>query len=139
MTFTEVKQDLFAVDASYYLAHCVAGDLAMGKGVAVPMNEKYDLRRQIWDSSASTQFPTCILTGRVFNLVTKQRSWMKPTMGDFLITVGMMKEQAVALGVKKIAMPRIGCGLDRLAWSEVSDSIKKIFLDTDIEILVCSL
>lgn len=36
-------------------------------------------------------------------------------------------------------MPTIGAGLDRLAWSAVSDQIHMIFGDTDIEILVCKL
>ena len=39
----------------------------------------------------------------------------------------------------KIAMPQIGCGLDRLKWKDVSDVIKDVFADTDIEILVCKL
>ena len=40
---------------------------------------------------------------------------------------------------KKIAMPVIGCGLDRLEWSKVSEIIKEVFEGTDIEILVCKL
>ena len=38
---------------------------------------------------------------------------------------------------KKIAMPVIGCGLDRLEWCKVSEIIKEVFEDTDVEILVC--
>jgi hypothetical protein len=34
-------------------------------------------------------------------------------------------------------MPIIGCGLDRLQWDKVSEIIKDVFKDTDIEILVC--
>ena len=37
----------------------------------------------------------------------------------------------------KIAMPRIGCGLDRLEWGNVRRMIKCLFADTDVEILVC--
>jgi O-acetyl-ADP-ribose deacetylase (regulator of RNase III) len=40
-------------------------------------------------------------------------------------------------GINKVAMPIIGCGLDRLQWNKVSEIIKDIFKDTDIEILVC--
>ena len=39
--------------------------------------------------------------------------------------------------IKKVAMPLIGCGLDRLQWDRVSAMIKEIFADEDIEILVC--
>jgi O-acetyl-ADP-ribose deacetylase (regulator of RNase III) len=40
-------------------------------------------------------------------------------------------------GINKVAMPIIGCGLDRLQWDKVSEIIKDVFKDTDIEILVC--
>lgn len=37
----------------------------------------------------------------------------------------------------KLAMPRIGCGLDKLEWSKVKAIIEEVFADTDVEILVC--
>lgn len=37
----------------------------------------------------------------------------------------------------KLAMPRIGCGLDRLEWAKVKKIIKATFANTDVEILVC--
>ena len=39
----------------------------------------------------------------------------------------------------KLAMPVIGCGLDKLEWSRVSEIIKLVFEKTDIDILVCKL
>ena len=39
----------------------------------------------------------------------------------------------------KLAMPKIGCGLDRLDWDEVYDIICEVFEDTDVEILICEL
>lgn len=39
--------------------------------------------------------------------------------------------------ITKIAMPVIGCGLDKLSWDKVSEAIKEVFSDSDIEILVC--
>ena len=50
-----------------------------------------------------------------------------------------MKKQAIEMNIKKIAMPKIGCGLDRLMWYRVSKMIQEIFNDTDIEIVVCIL
>ena len=37
----------------------------------------------------------------------------------------------------RIAMPKIGCGLDQLNWQDVEGIIREVFADTDIEILVC--
>lgn len=48
-----------------------------------------------------------------------------------------MKEVCIAQNIKKIAMPRIRAGLDRLKWVDVKKQIQAIFKDTDIEILVC--
>ena len=48
-----------------------------------------------------------------------------------------MKHICKTHNIKKIAMPLIGCGLDRLEWYKVSEIIKRLFSNTDIEILVC--
>ena len=42
-------------------------------------------------------------------------------------------------GITKIAMPRIGCGLDGLNWQDVKKALQDVFDNTDIEILVCVL
>ena len=50
-----------------------------------------------------------------------------------------MKKHCEMLDIHKVAMPRIGCGLDRQDWTEVKKLIEEVFDDADIEILVCSL
>ena len=40
-----------------------------------------------------------------------------------------MKDHALKNSVTRIAMPRIGCGLDRLDWEIVSQKLKEIFDD----------
>jgi hypothetical protein len=50
-----------------------------------------------------------------------------------------MHDQCEELGIKYLAMPKIGCGLDKLDWNRVSDMIREIFSDLDIEIMVCYL
>lgn len=79
----------------------------------------------------------CIQQGRVFNLVTKERYWMKPTYQSIRTALHEMKWLCREIHVEKIAMPVIGCGLDRLEFSKVSGIIKDVFNDMDIEILVC--
>lgn len=48
-----------------------------------------------------------------------------------------MKKVCEQNGIKKVAMPTIGAGLDRLPWDKVSELIQSVFKDTDLEILVC--
>jgi len=43
---------------------------------------------------------------------------------------------ARANDVKKLAIPRLGCGLDKLNWDKVSELIEDIFSQSDIEITV---
>lgn len=81
----------------------------------------------------------CILEGRVFNLVTKERYWNKPTITSMMNALTEMKRICLRENIDKIAMPTIGAGLDRLFWDEVAGKIKEVFADTDIEIMVCKL
>ena len=83
----------------------------------------------------------CLLEGRVFNLVTKIRYYEKPTYQSMTDSLKRMRVICDGLGearnIHKIAMPTIGCGLDRLQWDRVSEIIKEVFKDSDLEILVC--
>jgi hypothetical protein len=137
MKLTEERCDLFSVGGDYYLAHCIASDLALGAGIAVPMQKIYGLRTRLQTCGISLMSPTCILTGRVFNLITKSKSRGKPTYLTLLAALEKMMVIAVQNNIKKIAMPRIGCGLDKLEWDRVKSLIEKVFQGKDIEILVC--
>jgi hypothetical protein len=138
MKYTEVNKDLFTVsDSEYSYAHCIASDIGMGAGIAVPMNAKYNLKPRIRNTKQILAYPTCIYTAPVFNLITKPYSGGKPTLETLTASVQFMKEQAIKLNITKLAMPKIGCGLDRLKWVDVSQMLKDQFADTDIELLVC--
>jgi hypothetical protein len=50
-----------------------------------------------------------------------------------------MREHALKLGVKKIFMPRIGCGLDRLRWPDVREALDNTFGYSGIQIVVVHL
>ncbi|KAG5880494.1 hypothetical protein JTB14_010086 [Gonioctena quinquepunctata] len=43
------------------------------------------------------------------------------------------------LNIKKFAIPRLGCGLDKLRWKQVENMVYSIFQNIDIDISVCSL
>ena len=51
----------------------------------------------------------------------------------------MLWSLCVERGINRIAMPVIGCGLDKLDWHRVSKLIKEIFVNTEVEIIVCKL
>jgi predicted nucleotide-binding protein (sugar kinase/HSP70/actin superfamily) len=134
----ERKQDIFDNTEDYHYAHCISSDYALGAGIAVNFQKKFYLKENLYKTGKGI-YPDCIKIGRVFNLVTKKNYWNKPTNETLTSALVMMKEQAVEQGITKIAMPRIGCGLDRLKWHEVKQIIENTFKDTDIDILVCYL
>jgi len=147
MKYEERKCDLFSVSDDYYLAHCISSDFGMGKGIVIEFNKRFDMKRKLQNKYPDYQDyydrhrigGDCILEGRVLNLITKERYYQKPSIITMLIALKKMKAVCVENGITKIAMPTIGAGLDQLPWDKVSEQIKYVFEDTDIEILVCKL
>lgn len=145
MIYNEEVRDLFSVSEDYYLAHCISADFGMGKGIVVEFNKRFDMKQILqtkypdfinqWSHNGWTYH--CLLEGRVFNLITKERYFHKPTYDTLYGALLTMKQLAEFYKVTKIAMPVIGCGLDRLEWFKVSEIIRDVFKATDIEILVC--
>ena len=145
MNYREETMDLFSVPDEYYLAHCISADFGMGKGIVVEFNRRFDMKNLLqrrypdyvnnWHRWKQTF--DCILEGRVFNLITKERYYDKPTYASVAGALYCMKAIALQYGVKKIAMPAIGCGLDKLNWDKMRDIVQGVFENSDIEILVC--
>ena len=145
MKLIEKLGNVFLAPGDYYLAHCISADYALGKGIAREFNAIYDMRKRLNKMYPRTvdRVGTALLVDDVFNLVTKKFFFQKPTLETLEAALVDMKNQCLEHGIKKIAMPRIGCGLDRLVWKSedacVSGVIEKLFVDTDIEIVVYTL
>lgn len=146
MVLTEERRDLFTVSSEYYLAQCISSDFGMGKGIAVEFNKRYDMKNKI-----TKLFPAgyldpdgnyeigCELIDNVFNLITKHRYWEKPTYKTLKQALYFMSVIIEDKSIKKVAMPKIGCGLDRLKWPRVREIIEEVFEHLDVEFFVCEL
>lgn len=143
MLYHEIKCDLFAFDSDAYLAHCISSDFAMGAGIAKVFTEKgiksyllsnYD---KTWNNNGYAIFAPMKGFKGVYNLVTKQRYYMKPTYDTLKEALVDMKSQLP--NTCKLAMPCIGAGLDRLEWNKVKDIINDVFEDTYVDITICKL
>jgi hypothetical protein len=138
MEYKEEHRDLFSVNFKKYTpAHCISSDCAMGAGIAVPIRKKFKLGGLRKFPENVRKYPTCIYHNKVYNLITKDKYWHKPTYQSLEAALNLMKVDAIVNDVKHIVMPKIGSGLDRLSWPLVRKTIQAIFEDTDIEILVC--
>lgn len=146
MILKEEFRDLFNVSEEYYLAQCISSDFAMGAGIAIQFNKHFNIKNKLvntygnyisaWDSGFEETIP-CIKEGRVFNLITKRNYWNKPTYVSMENALIALKCLCLNNGVSKIAIPKLGCGIDKLNWLLVKKQIFYIFEDTDIEILIC--
>lgn len=158
MKIKMVNKDLFSVNEktdTYALAHCISSDFGMGAGIVVLFNKYYDMKNKLLSKYGKrhkewTGDGYCIpckvesakgddYTTTVFNLVTKQMYFHKPTYETLNHALIDMRLHMEAMNIDKVAMPLIGCGLDGLKWSRVKTTIEDVFGDSEIEVLICYL
>lgn len=72
----------------------------------------------------------------IYYLVTKRVSSGKPTYETLWKSLTKMRNHMVENKVSKLALPKIGCGLDRLEWSNVRSMLEYLFKDVDVSIVV---
>ena len=118
------------------LAHCVSRDLKLGKGIAKTFHTKFSRIQELSNQKAEIGEIAILKVGSkfIYNLVTKDKYFNKQTYENLRQSLAAMKEHAVKNQVKNIAMPKIGCGLDKLEWNTVRNFILDVFLDTSINI-----
>lgn len=136
MVYVEKEVDLFSYENTHHLVQCISGDAAMGKGIAVTFCER---KPEVLALRAQTPLMVGSVhnTGTVFNLITKNLYWQKPTLSSITMCITNMCILMRRAGVKNIAMPIIGCGLDRLRWSDVRHVLKTTFATDDVNTTVC--
>ena len=139
MTLTEINKDLFTVPQGYYLAHCISNDFALGAGIAAEFDRVYNMRAKLRTRYGSEPHGNALLVDNVFNLVTKEKCYHKPTYAALRAALMEMRGRMRELSVTKLAVPRIGCGIDRLDWNLVKEMLQEVFADTEADILVCVL
>lgn len=140
MKIIEVKGDLFTKenmqDKNIYLAHCISRDCEMGLGIAKTFDKKFPSMKNTLKSRI-TNMTVCVLyDDKVFNLITKNKYWQKPTYISLENSLKDMATSCKLFNVKILAMPRIACGLDKLNWKKVRVMLEDIFKDLDITIYV---
>lgn len=143
MIYCEEQGDLFSekITSEYVLCHCISSDFALGAGIAkkfAAMGVKRKLCAdfpKLWEGRGYCLFVE-VNGVLVANLVTKERYFHKPTLDTLRQSLEDLREQSAERNLKKLAMPKIGCGLDKLHWEDVSAVIKEVFSGTDMEILV---
>ena len=131
--------DIFVKCPSHIpLAHCVSLDFHMGKGIAKLFKQKFGnvhfLKSQIQKVG---QCASLNYEGRfIFYMASKRCFFHKPTYESLAQSLQSLKAHMKCLGLRHLAMPRVGTGLDNLQWIRVKAIITDIFSDSDITIYV---
>ncbi len=71
--------------------------------------------------------------------MTKDRYWQKPTYESLRSALEDMRAHCLQHGVRAVSLPRIGCGLDALAWTRVKDILQDVFAKTHMRFTVYTL
>lgn len=134
------RGDLFEVGADWSMCHCISKDLSLSAGIAVDFKKEFG-GIDVLKSQQLEVGGVGVLKKKeryVYHLVTKNKHGGKPSMQSLEASLCAMKAHISKEGVRKLAMPKMGCGLDRLQWSNVEDVVLRVFDDVDIEIIVRS-
>jgi len=135
--FEEKEGDLFKCPASFSLAHCVSADLVMGRCIAREFSKRYGGKKELKEQGPEVGGTVYLKNqGRmIYYLVTKKRFFQKPTGGALLSTLVDLRQKMKEHGIRELAIPKIGCGLDRLNWEDVKKMICDVFALSDAHIV----
>ena len=129
--------DMFKMQGLCSLAHCISSDSKMSQGVAREFVRRFPvlvaLRRM--QLKIGTAVPVGE-TGRfLYNLVTKQRYFNKPSVDSLESSLRSMHIHAKQFGVRTINVPMLGAGLDGLDfYGYVLPVIKEVFQESTVSI-----
>src|SRR6185436_21137174 len=68
----------------------------------------------------------------------KPRSYQKPSYRSLWESLCDLRDHMLQNDILKLAVPKLGCGLDGLNWRIVRNMLEILFHYTGVEILVCS-
>jgi len=116
LCFTQVYGDLFKVQIDVSLAQCVSADIKMNKGIASIFKKKFLHIDELL--KYKPQIGRCYYLNdrkrKIFDLITKQNYYDKPNYSILEESLRHLKRLCHHLVIQKLAMPKIGCGLDQL-------------------------
>lgn len=134
----ELKEDLLAMPVYYNIAHCIPADLTAHGITAQRIEAIYDLvnllKHDYMDWKVRPDVGDVNYLKNVFTLFATPKKYARPSMEDLRKCVANLAQECADLGIMHLAMPRIGCGHNKLNWDEVKDMIceefKKVYVDS---------
>ena len=126
------------------IGHCISADAKMSRGFADFLSHHNPVQRPTCKKARlfkAQVFPFWDSLNRryIYNLATKDKFSDKPDLPTLLSTLGAMKTHTSMYGISTVAIPKIGCGLDKMNWQDVVKLLRDVFAYSDIHIFVYTL
>lgn len=136
----EVNGNLFEVKEDVSLAHCVSKDFKMPKGIALKFRRKFGKIDELQMQQKNvTEIAYLKLENRfIFYFIVKENHWQKPTYENFFKTIVELRKICEEKHLSKVAIPKIGCGLDQMNWTQVKTMINYVFKNSNVNIIAFS-
>ena len=140
MRVQHLRGDIFQMASNGNMAQCLSADLKMVRGIAPKFRHYFPVLATIPAGTAKVGQTVRVRTPNqyIFNLITKEKYHDKPTYKTMEDALKDLRGQMLILRQKSVYIPRIGCGLDHLEWHKVERLIEDVFVNTDIDIFVCT-
>ncbi|XP_075161104.1 terminal ADP-ribose protein glycohydrolase 2 [Haematobia irritans] len=118
------------------VVHTISADFAMCSGIGLQFNCKNNrVTEQLRQDKHTGNVAVLKDQNRyVYNLVTKERSHERGTYVALFYALIATRDHMRKHNVTKLAIPRLGCGIDRLDWFRVKDMLEMVFAEDDVEI-----
>ncbi|KRK05194.1 ADP-ribose glycohydrolase OARD1 isoform X2 [Drosophila yakuba] len=134
----ESKLDIFHAPQTHSLAHAVESSFTAERGTlawqfALIYGDVDELRqRRVSRGNCAVLEHNARF---IYYLVTKSSLYEASTYDDVQSALICMREHMREHGVTKLAIPRLGCGIDRLDWLRVRSLLDLVFAEDSVDII----
>ena len=135
--YSEAIGTLFDTQDSF--GHSVSADFRMSAGIARKISRNYPCTYPAgWSHITNALWPQWLPESKrnIYHLVTKEKFYQKPTYGTLCASLERMRSHAEQHHVRKISLPCIGSGLDKLEWEQVRQLVHGVFRTSLVQITV---
>lgn len=143
LNIIEIKNDIFIeskkIKEKFLYVHCMNKSLSTSKGIVVEFEKKFNIKEKIKNNylKGDIEIGACLITDNIANLITKNKVYEKPLYSSLTRCLIKLYNYCINNDINTLIMPKIGCGLDKLDWSEVKAILMDIF--KNFKIIVCYL
>ncbi len=134
---THKAKNLFESPEEEALGHCISKDCALGAGIALEFRNRYRVEELVEQKKGVGECAYVEKKGRrMLNLITKEKAGDRPTYDNLEQSLINARRICLEQNITTLAIPKIGCGLDRLEWSKVETLVNNVLGETTIRVKV---